>query len=259
MKKAPTWRGNPATWRCGVAALLAMAICPAAKADPDLLWKIVHERCVPHQRAAGTPAPCALVDEAHGFAILKDIKGTSQYLLIPTTRVTGVEDPQILASGAPNYFAEAWANRHYTQERLQRRLPRDAFSLAVNSAFGRSQNQLHIHIDCIRADVAAVLQAHQNEIGTGWRPLNPPLAGHPYQVRKITADTLDGVNPFALVAGRDGAGKAMAYQTIVVVGARFKDGTSGFYVLNDEASLTRLDAGSGEELQDHACALAAPG
>ena len=31
-------------------------------ADPDALWKIVHDKCVPDQEQNGDPAPCALVD-----------------------------------------------------------------------------------------------------------------------------------------------------------------------------------------------------
>ena len=44
---------------------------------------------------------------------------------------------------------------------LARLLPsavRVRISLAVNSTFGRSHNQLHIHIDCIGSDVKAALR-----------------------------------------------------------------------------------------------------
>lgn len=257
-------RGGPMTglpragWRvAAIASLTAMASSTAALADSDVLWKIIHDRCVPHERAAASPAPCALVAESEGFAILKDIKGASQFLLIPTRRVTGIEDPQILAPGAPNYFAEAWANRHFTEERLHRKLPREDVSLAINSAYGRSQNQLHIHIDCVRPDVVAALRDHEAEIGERWSQLDAPLAGHRYRVRRVLGETLDGTNPFRLVAARDAtAAQTMARQTVVVAGAKFKDGKPGFYLLNDEASVVGLDTGSGEELQDHACAVA---
>lgn len=240
------------------AMLLATGVSTAARADPDVLWKIIHDRCVPHQQDAAVPSPCALVAVDQGYAILKDITGPSQFLLIPTERVTGIEDPRVLAPGAPNYFALAWNNRHFTEDRLHRTLPREAISLAINSAYGRSQNQLHIHIDCIRGDVAEALRAHEAEIGDAWSTLAPPLAGHRYRVRRVRGDSLDGTNPFTLVATRDAdAAAAMGRQTIVVTGARFKDGGAGFYILNDEASLGDLDTGSGEELQDHACAAAA--
>ncbi len=237
--------------------LLGLAISPSAHADPNALWKIIDSRCTPHQRVGMGPAPCALVQEEQGFAILKDLTGPSQYLLLPTARVTGIEDPKILSAGAPNYFAEAWANRHFTEQRLRLPLPREDISLAVNSAYGRSQNQLHIHIDCVRADVAEMLRAQDAKIGSTWYKLNLPPKLHPYLARRISGETLDKVNPFTLVAARDQAGQMMGRQTIVVVGARFNDGTAGFYILDGEASLVGLDSGSGEELQDHTCAIAA--
>jgi CDP-diacylglycerol pyrophosphatase len=57
-----------------------------ARADSDALWRIVHELCVPHERLDDDPDPCALVDlsggEDRGFAVLKDIDGATQFLLI---------------------------------------------------------------------------------------------------------------------------------------------------------------------------------
>ena len=134
-----------------------------AVADPNALWTIVNGQCVPDQRNNGDPAPCALVDldggEPRGYAVLKDLVGTTQYLLIPTERVPGIESPQILAVDAPNYFADAWRARSFVEQRAGRELPRDSLSLAINSADARSQDQLHIHVDCVRADVRQALTA----------------------------------------------------------------------------------------------------
>ena len=82
-------------------------------ADPDALWKVVHDRCVPDQERNGDPAPCALVDlregDAKGYVVLRDLVGATQYLLIPTARVSGIESALLLAPEAPNYFADALA------------------------------------------------------------------------------------------------------------------------------------------------------
>jgi hypothetical protein len=48
----------------------------------------------------------------------------------------------------------------------------------------------------------------------------------------------------------------MAIQTVVVIGAVFRGGRDGFYILNDHADIHTRDAGTGEELLDHACTLA---
>src|ERR1700753_3090760 len=67
--------------------------------DPNALWTIVHDRCVPNQLAHGDPKPCTVVNlqngAEHGYAVLKDLHGATQYLLIPTQRVVGIESPEL--------------------------------------------------------------------------------------------------------------------------------------------------------------------
>lgn len=250
-------------------------------ADPSALWNIVNEQCVPHQQADGDPAPCRLVDldegVSKGFAILKDIRGVAQFLLIPTARIGGIEDEAILAPGAPNYWDEAWRARSFVDNQLHRTLPRDAVALAINSIDGRTQNQLHIHIDCIRPDVRAAVAANLEQVGTAWTPFPVPLAGHMYRAIRIRHDTLDGINPFRMVAAADppsrgkvvkGDGSpgdvsggdvlrdAMGLHTLVLTGARFADGTDGFVLLDDHADLARGNRGAGEDLLDHSCKVA---
>jgi CDP-diacylglycerol pyrophosphatase len=96
-------------------------------------------------------------------------------------------------------------------------------------------------------------------IGDTWAPLAMPLAGHPYRAMRVSGDGLEGANPFTLVAdGVPGARAAMANQTLVVVGATFAGNAPGFVILDDQADPATGDRGSGEELQDHSCALAHP-
>jgi CDP-diacylglycerol pyrophosphatase len=236
-----------------------------AGADSDALWTIVHDRCVPHERLNDDPAPCALVDlgggDDRGFAVLKDIDGATQFLLIPTERVTGIESPAVLEPGAPNYFAAAWRARFLVEERAARSLPRDCVSLAVNSELARSQNQLHIHIDCLRADVHEALMLHGADIGSAWTPFPVLLAGDRYSVIAVAGEDLDAVNPFDLLAdGLPGARAAMGRNTLVVVGAVLDDGRPGFIVLAGHADPAVGDLGGGEELQDHqSCAAPAAG
>jgi CDP-diacylglycerol pyrophosphatase len=230
-------------------------------ANPDALWNIVHGQCVPDQQQRGEPAPCAFVDlregDSRGYVVLKDIVGATQYLLIPTARVPGIESPLLLAPGATNYFADAWRERGYTERAAGHPLPRGAISLAVNSAFGRSQNQLHIHMDCIGSDVKAALQRQLAAIGDSWAPFPEPLVGHRYLAVRVLGDALDGTNPFALLADSvPGARAAMGEQTLVIVGAEFAGGRPGFIILTDRTNLATGDRASGEELQDHGCTLA---
>ena len=53
-----------------------------------------------------------------GFVVLKDIRGVAQFLLIPTARIGGIEDPAILAPDATNYWDAAWRARDFVDGRL---------------------------------------------------------------------------------------------------------------------------------------------
>jgi CDP-diacylglycerol pyrophosphatase len=243
----------------GMGALGVLLNGAVRAADPDALWKIVHGRCVPDATVNNDPKPCAAVSlaggEAHGHAILKDIRGATQFLLIPTGRMSGIESPEILAPDAANYFAAAWVARFEMEAVLHRGLPREDVGLAINAPSGRSQNQLHIHIDCLRPDVVAALRAHGAEIGAAWGPAPVPFDGHPWRARWVGDADLTEVNPFRLLADAVGAG-AMGQQTLVVAGAVAADGAPGFVLLADQTDLAAGDRASGEDLQDHDCTVA---
>lgn len=223
-----------------------------AHADPNALWTIVHDQCVPDQQSHGDPAPCAAVDVGSGYAVLKDLVGATQFLLIPTADIPGIESPVLLAPGAVNYFDAAWRARTFVDQRAGWTLPRDWMSLAINSAVSRTQNQLHIHIDCVSREVRAALTEHGAEVGPDWAPFPVPLAGHPYQAMAVSGENLDAANPFVLLAdGVPGAREDMGDRTLVVVGADRPDGQPGFIVLTDAADPATGNTAGGEELQDH--------
>jgi CDP-diacylglycerol pyrophosphatase len=231
---------------------------PAPHANGQVLWEIVHGQCVPGQLSRGDPAPCAVVSmpdgAARGYAILKDRNGVAQYLLMPTAKIAGIEDPAILQPGATNYFAKAWDDRGLIEKRLGRPLPRTRISIAVNSAYGRTQDQLHLHMDCVDLSVGAALQAAAIPRTGRWASHVVPLHGHPYRVRWLKADALEAANPFTLLAGEmPGARRAMGAWTIALIGATGDDGAPGFYILADRVDLAAHDDASSEELQDHAC------
>jgi CDP-diacylglycerol pyrophosphatase len=246
--------------RCDqVLALAVWAFCapPSVASDDDILWTIVHDRCVPEQAKHQTPGPCAAVNVAKGYAIFKDRVGIGQFLLIPTARISGIEDPAILAQSAPTYWQHAWDARHNVINRIGRPLDGSYLSLAVNSAYGRTQKQLHVHIDCIAPWVRSVLAAHAGNIGESWSRLPVPLAGHVYRARRVATLDQPGTDPFRLVAdGIPGARSDMARESLIVIGANFSDGSHGFFVLETQADLSMGNRGSAEELQDHDCVVA---
>ena len=139
---------------------------------------------------------------------------------------------------------------------LQRTLPPDDISLAINSAQSRSQDQLHIHIDCVRSDVFDALHANEDAIGSRWAPFPHPFFGHHYMAMWVPGEHLGSGNPFLLVAeGLPGARQDMGDRTLVVVGLTRADGTKGFVLLEDQVKKESHDLASGEELQDHTCRI----
>lgn len=234
-----------------------LAIASAQAANPSALWNIDHGQCVPHMRASQDPAPCTIVDLAKGYVVLKDIVGATQFLLMPTARISGIESPAVLAPDAPNYWDFAWQARTLTEQRAGKELPREALSLAVNSPSGRTQDELHIHIDCIRQDVRDALAANRDAIREAWAPFPVRLAGEPWRAMRVDGENLGPVNPFVLLADGDRAAAAdMGQHTLVVVGMSWSDDKVGFAVLDGTVDLAAGNHGSGEELQDHGCTVA---
>jgi CDP-diacylglycerol pyrophosphatase len=229
-----------------------------ARADPNALWRIVYGACVPHFEAGLGPKPCERVDldggVDQGVAILKDLVGVAQMLAIPTRRITGIEDPQMLAPNAPPVFAVAWAAKSLVEARLGRALPREAVGLAINSKWARSQEQLHVHVDCMAIPVMKALAEYASALDGVWRAMTVPLHGRIYFARRVNSMDLADVAPLKLLAdGVEGARAHMGVYSLAAVGATF-EGKPGFVLLADPFSLE--GGGHAEDLQDHDCAIA---
>jgi CDP-diacylglycerol pyrophosphatase len=243
-----------------ILAALLLSVAPA-HADRTTLWRIVHGLCVVSEETKGSPGPCAVVDlaqgEDRGVALLKDIFGATQYLAIPTGRVTGIEDAKLLAPDAPNYFAFAWKERSAVEAALGHPLPRDTVAIAVNSELSRSQDQLHLHIDCVSLEAAATLKSYLGALDEQWRAMTEPLAGRRYWARRVDSADLFDAAPFRLLAdGFPNARAHMGDMTLAIVGATFASGKPGFVLIAEEASIE--GGGHSEDIQDHACAIGRP-
>jgi len=233
----------------GGAVLISVAGTLALAADPNQLWDIVHNHCVVSTK------PCLEVDKQEHFALLKDRGGIAQILLIPTDKITGIEDPAVLQPAMPNFFADAWLSRDYMQKRLPTPLPRDEISLAINAPMARSQNQLHIHIDCLSTTAYGVLTAEAGSLGTTWTQLTQSINGHQFTARRVDGDTLGTFDPFIEVAATlANPAKDMDNRNIAVVGATFSTGP-GFIILTDVAPAKGPGFGGAEDVQDHKCAI----
>lgn len=219
---------------------------------PDALWRIVSQQCVPNQRDNHNPAPCAKVDLQSGFVLLKDINGPLQYLLMPTVKMKGMESPELLQPETANFFWLAWQERHVMSERRGTHVPDNVISLTINSTSGRTQNQLHIHISCLREDVRGQLDQYANTLNTEWRVFPLALAGNSYIARKVSAAEFSQRSPFIMLAFQvPQAREHMGRYSLAM--AKLADGE--WVILATERNLLHLNLASAEQLQDHSCEL----
>lgn len=216
--------------------------------NPDALWQIVSQSCVPSNAAGKGPGKCAKVSP-DGYVLLKDIRGKGQYLLMPTARVAGMESPALSQPGSPDYFRYAWENRDYVSRALDAHVPDALMSLAINSAKGRSQNQLHIHIDCISQAMRDVLSTYDGAAPGTW--VDARLNDHFYRLTRVAAATAADVHPYERVRQQaEARGQAIGDHSIFMATA-----PGGFFVVDGYHQTHGPDAnpGSSEELQDHTC------
>lgn len=233
---------------------------PPSHANGQVLWHIVHDQCLLDQQQNGRPAPCIDVDVSQGveqgYAVLKDKHGAEQYLVMPTLDITGIEDARLLKSDAPNYFADAWRAQTYVQALIGKAVPRQYMAVSVNSPYGRSQDLLHLHVDCLTPRSATAIASHLAQIGPRWSAKPFILEGHPYYAIRLDGEA-PTADPFHVLGdGMPGAAQDMAAWTLVLAGAAFEGGKPGFVLLAGRADPAHGDFASGEELQDHDCAIA---
>lgn len=217
------------------------------------LWNVIRLVCVPGA-LIGLKYPCLHVvgpgESGWGYAVLR--VSPTHLLTIPTSRVTGIEDPKALVHSAAVLWQAAWMAAADLVPGIPGKLPRQSIALAVNSAIGRSQDQLHIHTSCIRKDVRRLIEQNQTAIGPAWAPFPVRIDGVQYVAKRLVSQDLSDTNVFELLPPNIKASPAnMRRQTVVVVGAVFSDGASGFYLLDSQA-----DAQSpavGEQLLNKSC------
>lgn len=225
-------------------------------AGRDALRRIVQEQCVVHWTQKQDPQPCLRVflpdskTVNSGYAVLPDRKGGAHYLLIPTQTFSGIDSSELLDPDTPNYFAEAWRARDALTAFVGHPVPRTAIGLAINTARSRSQDQFHIHIECLQQDVATALRAAAGRVTDVWAPL--VVTGSSYEAQRVMGEGLDGANLFESLAKLNpDVRHHMGDYTLVAAGMQFADGP-GFIILTGTGP-------TGELLLDPTCAVAGAG
>jgi CDP-diacylglycerol pyrophosphatase len=227
--------------RAQLAPAVLRPACAVAR-SPNTLWSLA--RCCAKDLLSDRN--CRAYSKIDDFIILKDNDPAKPeaYLIIPTTKVTGIEDRKIFLPPVADFWAYGWQ-----QAQIYLKKPAADTALAINSEYGRSQQQLHIHISCVRRDVAQALAENDGEIGADpAKPVEIPLGPQTHIYRVIRVPSLMAESPFALAAAMPGARADMAAQSIAVIGSR----TAGvYYVL--ETYHQGANPGAAEELLDQTC------
>ncbi len=224
-----------------LALLLAPFLLPgcmstAVPGQSRALWILVNARC----NQGWAPLPLIQCFPERGEALLRDQCGGTRFLLVALARRTGVESPELLRDDEPDYFADAWIERERVIAASDRRAAgSDELGLAINSRWGRSEDQLHIHIDFVRPDVRAAIKQWERE-GDARAPIE--IFGHAYRI--VHQAGFGRPTPFQQAAATGDALAQRERQTIAAVG----DGASGIYLLFGQADPGGPDRGHGEEI-----------
>ena len=234
-------------------AVLFLSSSIAYALPRDALWAVVRA-CVLDSRVTGSSWPCLSMDRLRTVAVIGDPKRRTQVLVTPTLHVAGIESPWLLSSEAPNYWRAAWAARGWVTRRARQAVPDADVGLAVNSLAGRTQDQLHIHLDCLRPSVRRAIDDYLAEVGERWAALPTVLTHrHSYRAMWLPEDKLSTAEPFHLLAADLATGGDLAAWTLVLAPARRPSGERGFVLLSHKADAAEEDLGAGEELLDHGC------
>jgi CDP-diacylglycerol pyrophosphatase len=218
------------------AAMLQACASTLVPGQSSALWVLVDARC----NAGWAPIPFLQCRPERGEALLRDRCGKTRYLLIPTARRTGVESAELLRDDEPNYFADAWEARAQVVAASGRPAAgSDELGMAINSRWGRSQDQLHIHVDFVRPQVREAIKRWELEGAS--RP-TIALFGHDYRI--VHVEDLGPPTLFQQAAAPGDSQQQRELNTIAALG----DGGSGFYVLFGRAERGGRNPGHGEEI-----------
>ncbi|AFI89839.1 CDP-diacylglycerol diphosphatase [Pectobacterium parmentieri] len=236
-----------------VVSLIAVLSWSLSRGNSNALWEIVSKQCVPNQQRNNNPAPCLEVNLADGYVLFDDRNGPYHDLLLPTDKISGIESPELLQQNAANFFMQAWGRRGHLSREAGKPIKDDYLSLAINSRYGRTQNQLHIHIACLRPEVYHTLNQQFPTLSTDWKPLSVKINGHIYLAKTLTANELAHSDPFKTL-------DRYAQQRNESIGkyglAMVSTPTGDKVLLASSLDVFNMSLGSVEEIQDFSCALA---
>lgn len=147
-------------------------------ASAETLWESVNKECL-NKKSLVQDGKCLVKDQS--FAIIRTPKEQYHYLFVPAIDISGIESPELWISGYPSWFQNAWRNRYIAAPWLGENKNQHDIGIAINSRARRTQQQLHVHLNCIREDITRELNS--KVISSQWQPitLTSPAASGRYE------------------------------------------------------------------------------
>ncbi|SPP31183.1 CDP-diacylglycerol pyrophosphatase [Arsenophonus endosymbiont of Aleurodicus floccissimus] len=223
------------------------------KINSDKLWQTINQQCIPEFKNGSLQSPCIKVDQQHRYVIYKDIKGPLHDLLLPLDKISGIESPILQQKNTENYFMLAWKNRQLFIKTANKPINEQFLSLVINSKYGRSQEQLHIHLACLKAEMYQIIKENEHTITTSWQLLKQKINSHRYIAIKIPATNVNKISPFHYLEKYAAEqGDNIAYYGLAMIPSTQK---SEFILLASRLKLLDFNLGSTGAIQDYQCKL----
>lgn len=233
-----------------------IGLASLAPSSRDLLW-IAVRTCAAAQALTGRPTPCLALDpgasDRIGTAILRAPGSRMHLVVMPLSRIGGIEDPGLASRAGRDLWRAALAARPFVTDTYRGGLALADVGLAVNSVGGRSQDQLHVHVGCLEPGVRAALsRLPPGPDARAWRPLAVLLEETRFYRLRVPAAVADTFNPFEALTHLPGAERDLRDVSLAAASTAPGDPEPGFIVL-----AYRAPGSHAEKLLDHGCALAA--
>jgi len=240
-----------------VALLLASIIACSGLASNfvrlprNVLWAAL-QSCIWTKALIDESFPCLVINPGNrdvpGTAVLRAPGQQTHAVVIPTNNVVGIEAPELQQDAGYIYWRAALSARSFVTAALMGRLETEDVGMAVNSAGGRSQDHLHIHLDCINTNVKRALQQLGHTIKTEWNEFPLTLAGNRFFAKRIIANEASNFNPFSAVKTLPMNKIRLEWTSFAVFGESISDKDAGFYIFAYHAPESHA-----EKLLDHKC------
>lgn len=235
-----------------VALLLTLSAVSVASAElsRDTLRNVVRS-CVLAKRTIGISFPCREVElggnGAPGYVILQPPLAKSHMVVSPTADIAGIEHPDLRGPDGRVYWQAALRSRAQSAAAFDGRVPLNDIGVAVNSPGNRTQDHLHLHIDCVQPRVLTSLHVHARELTGAWSVFPRSFDGQHFFARRF--ETTDAFNPFAEAASLPGH---PALGTVALALLSAPGAPDGAFVLMAAVG----PYAQAEGLLDHSCRIA---